>query len=286
MKNGILTLMLTFFSSFMLFAQDKIVKADGTEVLCVVKEIGTTEIKYVKADNLNGPMYTIKKSEVIKIIFENGTEEIFDQNSLSVIPAKNRNYKRAITTRPFAPLMGHLSLGYQQALTPSRAFIAEIGFIGVHIGDGLSYNHATGAYGRIGFRLKRTPEVVMEGMEWGYNLGGFYVQPEIAFSSFDRDYTVTIYNPTTMTYTTEQKRGQWNSGAFLITLGRQMIVGEIMTLDLSAGIGYGFANHPNSASYYGIDFGNLPGYYFSHSGGGNSFPIAWKLSFSLGFMLK
>ncbi len=30
--------------------------------------------------------------------------------------------------------------------------------------------------------MKRVPEVVMQGMEWGYNLAGFYLQPEVRFT--------------------------------------------------------------------------------------------------------
>src|SRR5690606_32605187 len=38
-------------------------------------------ISYKKSDNLSGPTYHIEKSEVSKIIFENGNEETFDITS-------------------------------------------------------------------------------------------------------------------------------------------------------------------------------------------------------------
>jgi hypothetical protein len=120
MKKLLVTITMLCISIFS-FGQDKIVKRDFKEILCKVSEIGTTEIKYKKADNLDGPIYSVKKSEVLKIVFENGSEEKFEKNELSVVPGSNRNYKRAITTRPFSPLGGHINLGYQQALTPSRA---------------------------------------------------------------------------------------------------------------------------------------------------------------------
>ena len=64
MKNLLVTITLLCISIFS-FGQDKIVKRDFKEISCKVSEIGTTEIKYRKADNLNGPIYSIKKSEVL-----------------------------------------------------------------------------------------------------------------------------------------------------------------------------------------------------------------------------
>lgn len=270
MKNLLFTLVLICVTLFS-FGQDKIIKRDRTEILCKVTEIGTTEIKYKKADNLEGPTYTVNKSEVLKIIFENGTEENFEVNEMSVVPSKNRHLKRAITTRPFSLLAGHVCLGYQQALHPTRAFIAEIGWIGPSVGD--LFGPASGAYGRIGFRLKSTPEVVSEGMEWGFNLGGYYIQPEIAYSSFskttsDFDWRNNITVTSTRNYT---------SGAFLISFGRQMIAGDIMTFDMSSSIGYGFTS---------AGVGNPNFFHYSHAIFSQGTPIALNVTISMGFLVK
>jgi hypothetical protein len=270
MKNLLVTITLLCISIFS-FGQDKIVKRDFKEILCKVSEIGTTEIKYKKAGNLDGPVYSVKKSEVLKIVFENGSEEKFETNLMSVVPSGNRHYKRAITTRPFSLISGHLSIGYQQALHPSRALIAEFGFIGPKLGEG---EDATGAYGRIGFRLKRTPEVVMEGMEWGYNLSGMYVQPELTYSNFSSDgggFSLP---------------GRFSSSAFLLTLGKQMVVGDIVTFDLSGSLGYQMFNDSSPSSNTGLNeyFGRSR--YYSHTTFGEESVIAWKLSLTMGILLK
>jgi hypothetical protein len=72
--------------SFLLFtifttAQDVIVTSDNEEISAKVKEIHIETISYKKFDNLTGPTYHIQKSEVSKIIFENGSEETFDVES-------------------------------------------------------------------------------------------------------------------------------------------------------------------------------------------------------------
>lgn len=61
----------------MVSAQDVIVKKDGSTILSKVLEVGESEIKYKKFDNLNGPTYTIKKSELQSINYQNGAKDTF-----------------------------------------------------------------------------------------------------------------------------------------------------------------------------------------------------------------
>jgi len=107
----------------------------------------------------------------------------------------------------------------------------------------------------------------MEGMEWGYNLAGTYVQPEIVYSSFTSSGGGIL--------TTS---GSFTSSAFLITLGRQMIMGESVTFDISGGIGYELYNESTA--------GETRVRYYSHSSFGSESAVAWKLSFTMGIMLR
>lgn len=58
-------------------AQDIIILKNGEELESKVSEILQTSVKYKKFDNLSGPLYTVQKSEVFMIKFENGTREVF-----------------------------------------------------------------------------------------------------------------------------------------------------------------------------------------------------------------
>lgn len=58
-------------------AQDVIVKKDGSTILSKVLEVGQEEIKYKKYDNLEGPTYTIQKSELQAINYQNGAKDTF-----------------------------------------------------------------------------------------------------------------------------------------------------------------------------------------------------------------
>jgi hypothetical protein len=57
-------------------AQDVIFKNDKTELKTKVSEITETGIKYKKWDNIDGPVYTISRSEVFMILYSNGQKEI------------------------------------------------------------------------------------------------------------------------------------------------------------------------------------------------------------------
>ena len=82
MKKILLALVLLA-SALTVSAQDVIVKKDGSTILSKVIEIGTTEVKYKKWNNQNGPNYTIAKSDVQAINYENGEKETFGEEVAS-----------------------------------------------------------------------------------------------------------------------------------------------------------------------------------------------------------
>lgn len=58
-------------------AQDVIVCKDGTSLLGKVTEVTEAEVKYRKADNPDGPLYTLKIADLMRINYENGQSDIF-----------------------------------------------------------------------------------------------------------------------------------------------------------------------------------------------------------------
>lgn len=79
MKKILFLLMLL--STYMAKAQDVIVMKDGSTIICKVMEIGISEVKYKKASNLDGPLYSILNSEIQNINFENGDKEKFKEST-------------------------------------------------------------------------------------------------------------------------------------------------------------------------------------------------------------
>ena len=66
-------------SSTLLKAQDVIVTSDGSTIICKVIEVGTSEVKYKKISNLDGPLYSILISDINTINYENGEKERYGE---------------------------------------------------------------------------------------------------------------------------------------------------------------------------------------------------------------
>ena len=67
-------------------SQDVILKKDNTTVLSKVLEVTSTEIKYKKWSNQEGPTYSISRSEVVSINYQNGEVDRFTDNT-TITPA-------------------------------------------------------------------------------------------------------------------------------------------------------------------------------------------------------
>jgi uncharacterized protein (TIGR02145 family) len=63
------------------FAQDVIVLKNGDEIKAAVSLINTEAVTYKKFENLTGPDYSIKKSEVFMIKYANGTKDVFKEQT-------------------------------------------------------------------------------------------------------------------------------------------------------------------------------------------------------------
>lgn len=83
------------FSAFLLFlvgnaaAQDTILKLDTEEIQAKIEEISQTEIKYRRWSNPDGPLYTVKTSEVFRIRFQNGDMEVFGNKEADVTESES-----------------------------------------------------------------------------------------------------------------------------------------------------------------------------------------------------
>lgn len=79
------------------YAQDLIIKRNGDRIESKVELIKEEEIKYKKFNNLNGASYIINTANVLKIKFENGVIEEFenkdDNSDLSIEEVKNQIVK-------------------------------------------------------------------------------------------------------------------------------------------------------------------------------------------------
>ena len=72
-------------------AQDIITKKSGEDIKAKVLEVMENEIKYKLFDYLDGPTYTLRKSEILMIHYSNGTNEVINTDSSSDYNRNNYN---------------------------------------------------------------------------------------------------------------------------------------------------------------------------------------------------
>ena len=77
MKKVLLALVTVIGFGIISNAQDVITLKNGTDINALVQKVGDIEIEYKRFDNTSGPNYTLKKSEILMIRYENGTKDIF-----------------------------------------------------------------------------------------------------------------------------------------------------------------------------------------------------------------
>ncbi len=64
-------------------AYDVIVKNDGTSLMGKVVEVSDTEVKYRRADNPDGPIYTLKVADIMRINYENGQSDLMQKDGMT-----------------------------------------------------------------------------------------------------------------------------------------------------------------------------------------------------------
>jgi hypothetical protein len=131
-----LTILFISLGYFQSIAQDKIYKKGGEVLEVKVTEVGSSEIKYKAFANLTGPTYTVAKSEVLKITYENGTVENYDASAKMIEVSDKR------AQNIYAEFLGQgliFSVNYDTRFSNKRNGIGgRIGFGGVG-GDGDSF---------------------------------------------------------------------------------------------------------------------------------------------------
>jgi len=81
-------------------AQDIITKKDGTDISAKVLEVTTTVIKYKRFENQNGPVISVKKSDVLMVRYENGNKDIFSESVSDDNVSSSKKVNDKINVKP------------------------------------------------------------------------------------------------------------------------------------------------------------------------------------------
>lgn len=108
--------LLLLMSAIHVNAQDVIVMKDGNTIVSKILEITTNEVKYKKFTNLEGPTYTVLKSEVKVINYVNGEKETFED-----VMTAPTNATGPVTSTKISDTSSQLqNLSYEQLLDMSN----------------------------------------------------------------------------------------------------------------------------------------------------------------------
>lgn len=268
MKNLCFILIAVCFGTTVL-AQDKLYKKGGEIIEVKVIEVGTDEVKYRVFSNQTGPIYSLDKDRIIKIIYQNGQVETYQSNlkdpQLYADQAKN-----AVKVNFLAPLLGYTQLNFEHNLRPGRGYELSLGIIGLgkrqDIGsffdattqiNTTTYRKATGVFLGGGYKFIKLPDFVNKGAKYSHVLQGTYVKPELSVGVYGQNvYT----NASGGGIRPQANRETIAFSGLLVNLGKQWVLGELLLIDLYGGLGYAIDNRSrdqnNSEFYYNDYIGN------------------------------
>jgi hypothetical protein len=268
------TTTLLAFPALNIMQSDTIIKLNSEKIICTVREIGTTEIKYSSPEFSPELLFTIESKMVDRIVFSDGKVKIID-HELSLNENIERNTedlflwqrKNAFKIDFISPALNTTSLTYERCLNPGTSVEFSLGAVGLGIAD--MKDNASGILFRGGYKLIRSPDYFLRDMRYAHILKGRYVKFEFDFASYNvegsRDQTETPNNEYTL-----------NKWALLIVLGNQWVFNDSFLIDLYSGIGIG-KNNEN-------DFHSSYPYGFLASNGES--PLAFSLGLRIGILIK
>jgi len=290
--SHLLVIILLFIAGGKVYAQsDTLIYKNKDKVVCKVIEINDTDIRYKKLSNLNGPIYSIDKIKISEIHLSNGEVEIIVPDEMSANSAQEiLDKRRVIKFEPFGLVGGRVVLGYEKVLKVGINLEVKAGYVNSSIGyKGYTNYFTQGAFIKPGIKFLLGTDYYYKGVKYTHPLRGHYIRFDGLFSFFTiHDIQANIYNPVYGYQVYNGKTDQREIAyGMLINYGRQIILGNIVTLDYFVGVG--IAGHSTSytdnsvAVYRNYDMSNNR--YFSHTQIGN-FPIAFNGGLALGILMR
>lgn len=244
------TVLGTSLSLFLLFlsqeaqSQDIIHRNNGKKIDSKIIEINSNEIKYKEYDNQDGPIYTLEKKFIDKIVYQNGKIEKYDKNFYDNEDKEwyLDNRKNAIKLNFLAPFMGYTEIGYEHNIKVGQAYELSLGIIGLGKSRYLDYYNnikyeQRGAFISAGYKFSNMPSFFIFGKPRQKHLfHGTYIKPIVYVGSYSQNHFAYTNTGTSL------ERKNTTFGSLNIEFGKQWEFSNRILFDLYFGFGYGFDN--------------------------------------------
>ncbi|MDR2039375.1 MAG: PorT family protein [Bacteroidales bacterium] len=181
MKRSLLSALCVIAFSCACFAQDVIVTKDSKKIEAKVTEISVEHVKYRLFNHQDGPVYTLPKSDIVTIVYQNGTVETFVSETT---PTKTSQASPKTVPTSTQPTVSVQPVQVSTRPTSTTASVSA---------KSAARNNQIARFG-VKFGLNLASEMVDEGStdtRAGIHIGGFVafrlgnivdLQPEILYS--------------------------------------------------------------------------------------------------------
>jgi len=231
-----------------LSAQDRIHRKGGEVINAKVTEVGLEEIKYKLKDDPDGPVYSIAKDRLVKVVYQNGRVESY-QNSLTDKELYIGQPRNAIKLNFLSPFFGYTGMSFEHSIKPGQSIEVNLAIIGLGISQKFEHGYVNGGmylntYNRnpggvglgVGYKFIRTPDFINHNIRYAHLLQGGYIKPLIYLGTYGEN----VLDDKTGTAVLSRRNVTY--GSLMVDLGKQWGFGQKFLLDIYAGVGYAVDN--------------------------------------------
>jgi hypothetical protein len=245
MKKFATIICLLFFGiNFLAGAQDIIYKIDGSKEEAKITLVGEREIQYKKFNNPEGPVYSLAKSEILMITYENGEYEMYsnqnDQAKLAKQELATNFARNMLSYHLFDVIYGDFTFSYERILSSGTVSIK------IPVGFGYAYNSDYNSNGNEWVKNLIYTGIGVNFYPTGQGKWRYFLGPNIRVGYGKQSYWVDMWDDNGY-YTSSEEYSEGIYTKFFVDNG--IMFTPVKNFSISAVVGVGIRYFPQ-ADYY------------------------------------
>ncbi len=236
----------------LVLSQDTVFITGNRYLVCNVISIDDFTVSYQKENIPGSAIFTLDKSMVKEVKFQEGTIEIVQGKGMNTPEGMEiLQAKESIKLHPLSMLNSHLAFSYERQLKDKRNLDVSLGIVHSKLSlpgmPGGWYGKLIGGFitGGVKFLLRRS--YFRNSLTFGDLQRGFFLMPEIGVSMYNvTNLAHTYYDSLTSSTDLQITNMTASSVALIASLGHQFILFNRLTIGYQAGVGISFDNYSYS----------------------------------------